>query len=127
MVDVVVLRVLLVGPDDRRVGLEGSLRCDVCVVGGGFTGLWTALRLKELDSALDVIVVERDVCGAGASGRNGGFVLSWWAKFASLRKVCGTEEALRLGRLLVHLGQVEEGRQALARAYRGLQKGAEGR
>lgn len=86
----------LASSEDPAPRVEGPMRCDVCVVGGGYTGLWTALRLKELDPALDVTVVEKDICGAGASGRNGGFVLSWWAKFASLRKVCGIEEALRL-------------------------------
>ena len=78
--------------------LEGATRADVCIVGGGYTGLWTALRCKELEPSLDVVVVEADVCGGGASGRNGGFVLSWWAKFASLRKLRGTDEALRLAR-----------------------------
>ncbi len=76
--------------------LGGKVRADVCIVGGGYTGLWTALRLKEIDPALDVVLVEADVCGGGASGRNGGFVLSWWPKFHTLEKLCGTEEALRL-------------------------------
>ncbi len=76
--------------------LGGEVRADVCVVGGGYTGLWTALRLKEIDPTLDVVLVEADVCGGGASGRNGGFVLSWWPKFQTLEKLCGTEEALRL-------------------------------
>jgi putative aminophosphonate oxidoreductase len=78
--------------------LEGEERAGVCIVGGGYTGLWTALRLKEVDPALDVVLVEADVCGGGPSGRNGGFVLSWWAKFGTLRKLCGTQEALRLAR-----------------------------
>ena len=78
--------------------LVGEERADVCIVGGGYTGLWTAVRLKEHDPALDVVLVEADVCGGGASGRNGGFVLSWWAKFGSLKKVCGGEEAVRLAR-----------------------------
>src|SRR5947199_1049617 len=83
-------------PDAPR--LEGDERADVCIVGGGFTGLWTALRLKELDPSIDVALVEADVCGGGASGRNGGFVLSWWAKFGTLKKVVGGEEAVRLAR-----------------------------
>jgi len=78
--------------------LEGRRRADVCVVGGGYTGLWTALRVKELDPSVDVVVVEGDVCGGGASGRNGGFVLSWWTKFATLVKACGLVEGLRLAR-----------------------------
>jgi putative aminophosphonate oxidoreductase len=80
----------------RAEPLRGDTRCDVCIVGGGFTGLWTAIRLKEADPALDVVLIERDVCGAGASGRNGGFVMSLWSKFTTLKKLCGAEEALRL-------------------------------
>jgi glycine/D-amino acid oxidase-like deaminating enzyme len=78
--------------------LRGADRADVAVVGGGYVGLWTALRIKEKDPACDVVVLERDICGGGASGRNGGMVLSWWPKLSSLLKVCGEEEALRLGR-----------------------------
>jgi glycine/D-amino acid oxidase-like deaminating enzyme len=78
--------------------LEGDVRADVCVCGGGYSGLWTAIRLKQHEPSLDVVLVEADVCGGGASGRNGGFVLSWWHKFASLQKVCGSEEAVRLAR-----------------------------
>src|SRR5712691_3194135 len=87
----------LAGEEDAR-SLQGDERADVCIVGGGFTGLWTALALKEREPSLDVVLVEADVCGAGASGRNGGFVLSWWAKFAALEQLCGTKEALRLAR-----------------------------
>src|SRR5689334_14767949 len=78
--------------------LEGDVRADVCVCGGGYSGLWTAIRLKQREPSLDVVLVEADVCGGGASGRNGGFVLSWWHKFASLQKVCGSGEAVRLAR-----------------------------
>lgn len=76
--------------------LQGALRADVCVIGGGYTGLWTALHLLDLEPSLDVAVVEADLCGGGASGRNGGFVLTWWSKFVTLAKLCGAEEALRL-------------------------------
>src|SRR3990172_12980362 len=76
--------------------LEGDEQADVCIVGGGYSGLWTAIRLKEHDPSLDVVLVEADVCGGGPSGRNGGFVLSWWAKFGKLEHFCGVEEALRL-------------------------------
>jgi putative aminophosphonate oxidoreductase len=79
--------------------LEGAESADVCIVGGGFTGLWTALRIKEHDPSLDVVLVEADVCGGGPSGRNGGFVLSWWAKFVKLEHAVGVEEALRLCRI----------------------------
>ena len=85
----------LAGESDEPA-LAGRVRADVCIVGGGYTGLWTALALKEHEPALDIAVLEADVCGGGASGRNGGFVLSWWAKFATLVTLCGAEEALRL-------------------------------
>ena len=82
--------------------LAGAERADVAILGGGFVGLWTALELKRRDPACDVVVLERDVCGGGASGRNGGMVLSWWPKLASLIKLCGVEEALRLGHASAH-------------------------
>ncbi|MFN0155791.1 MAG: FAD-dependent oxidoreductase, partial [Gaiella sp.] len=82
--------------EDGCPPLAGEARADVCIVGGGYAGLWTALRLKELDPSCDVAVVESDICGGGASGRNGGFVLTWWAKFASFQKTLGTDEAVRL-------------------------------
>jgi glycine/D-amino acid oxidase-like deaminating enzyme len=52
---------------------EGEVRADVLVVGGGFTGLWTALALRERERALRVVLCEAEVVGFGASGRNGGF------------------------------------------------------
>lgn len=78
----------------------GSLRtnttADACIVGGGFLGLWTAIRLKEADPATDVVVIDRGICGSGASGRNGGLADTWWVKFQSLVDVCGVDEARRL-------------------------------
>jgi len=47
---------------------------DVCIVGGGYTGLWTARELKRRDPSLRITVLEKAVCGFGASGRNGGWV-----------------------------------------------------
>ena len=78
--------------------LEGDLRADVAILGGGYVGLWTAIRIKELEPARDVVVLEQDVCGGGASGRNGGFVLSWWPKLSSLVSLCGEADALRVAR-----------------------------
>lgn len=56
-----------------RDPLAGDLRCDLAVVGGGYSGLWTALLAKETDPGLDVVVVEGGRIGWAASGRNGGF------------------------------------------------------
>jgi glycine/D-amino acid oxidase-like deaminating enzyme len=78
--------------------LEGDARADVAIAGGGYTGLWTALLLKESEPSCDVALVEQDFCGSGASGRNGGFALSWWAKLKTLVRICGREEAVRLAR-----------------------------
>jgi glycine/D-amino acid oxidase-like deaminating enzyme len=60
-------------PVTPRPGLGGDLDADVAIVGGGFSGLWTAYYLRQLDPRLRVIVVEREHCGYGASGRNGGW------------------------------------------------------
>ncbi len=49
--------------------------CDVGIVGGGFSGLWSAIWLKTLIPELTVTVVEQDQCGFGASGRNGGWLM----------------------------------------------------
>jgi putative aminophosphonate oxidoreductase len=78
--------------------LLDDTNADVCIVGGGYTGLWTALRIKELEPGADVVVVEQDICGGGPSGRNGGFALTWWSKFQTLSKRVGDEEAVRLAR-----------------------------
>jgi glycine/D-amino acid oxidase-like deaminating enzyme len=57
-----------------RDPLDAALECDVAIVGGGYTGLWTALELRRADPTLDVVVLEREACGFGASGRNGGWL-----------------------------------------------------
>jgi glycine/D-amino acid oxidase-like deaminating enzyme len=78
---------------------EGRLTADICIVGGGYTGLWTAIRILEADPGASVFVLEGDLCGAGASGRNGGFALTWWPKIETLIERTGEEDAFRLARL----------------------------
>jgi putative aminophosphonate oxidoreductase len=78
--------------------LEGDARADLCIVGGGFTGLWTAILVKQARPELEVVLLEADVCGAGASGRNGGCVLTWSTKFFTLQRLYGEAEAVRLVR-----------------------------
>jgi glycine/D-amino acid oxidase-like deaminating enzyme len=56
--------------------LEGTERADVCIVGGGYTGLWTAYFLKLAEPSLDVAVVERSWAGSGASGHNDGYAMT---------------------------------------------------
>lgn len=58
---------------EARPALDGELRCDLAVVGGGFTGLWAALLALEEDPAREVVVIEGARLGWAASGRNGGF------------------------------------------------------
>jgi glycine/D-amino acid oxidase-like deaminating enzyme len=88
----------LAGTADDPNPLRGAATSDVAIVGGGFVGLWTALMIKRRDPDVDVCVVEADICGGGASGRCGGFVLTWWPKIVSLTTLCGVDEALRLVR-----------------------------
>jgi glycine/D-amino acid oxidase-like deaminating enzyme len=79
--------------------LEGDTDADVAIVGGGYTGLWTALALKELEPGLDVVVLEaEEECGLGPSGRNGGFVHGYWSHLPRLRERFGDDGALAVGR-----------------------------
>ena len=78
--------------------LEGAARADVAIMGGGYAGLWTAIRIKQREPSCDVVVLEQDICGGGASGRNGGFAISWWAKLGTLVQLCGADGALELAR-----------------------------
>jgi len=54
--------------------LSGDQRCELLIVGGGFTGMWAALQAKEKHPELDIILIEVTEIGNGASGRNGGFL-----------------------------------------------------
>ncbi len=78
--------------------LEGDARADVCVVGGGFTGLWTALALRDREPSANIVLVEADRCGSGPSGRNGGFLHGYWANLAKTRITLGDEAAVQLAR-----------------------------
>ena len=57
-------------------GLEGTQKADVVVIGGGYTGLSAGYHLKHINPGIDVRIIESDVCGYGASGRNGGFSMT---------------------------------------------------
>jgi glycine/D-amino acid oxidase-like deaminating enzyme len=69
---------------------------DVCIVGGGYTGLWTAIELAEQAPDLRVAIVERAACGFGSSGRNGGWATGWHDELDALIARFGREEGLRL-------------------------------
>lgn len=74
--------------------LPGS--ADFVIVGGGFTGLWTAIRLLEREPSASVCLVESRYCGFGASGRNGGIAEGSWAKLPAMRRLYGDHDAARL-------------------------------
>jgi glycine/D-amino acid oxidase-like deaminating enzyme len=78
--------------------LTGTATADVAIVGGGYTGLWTALNLVERDPRQRVVVLEARVCGWGPSGRNGGFVNGWWDELATLRELFGDIAAMACAR-----------------------------
>jgi glycine/D-amino acid oxidase-like deaminating enzyme len=59
--------------------LTGPLEVDVAVVGGGYTGLWTALALREREPDARVALLEARRVGDGPSGRNGGFLHGYWS------------------------------------------------
>ena len=77
-----------------RPPLDGDASVDVCVVGAGYTGLWTAYRLLLADPGCSVLVVEREIAGFGASGRNGGWCSALFpAGAAALARRHGTDAA----------------------------------
>ncbi len=63
-----------IGVPERRPAMPGSTDVDVAIVGGGYTGLWTAYYLKKAQPDLRIAVLEKEFAGFGASGRNGGWL-----------------------------------------------------
>lgn len=85
-----------------RPPLPGDADYDVAIVGGGYTGLWTAYYLARLDPSLRIAVLERDICGFGASGRNGGWCSALFA--ASKSKIAaahGRAAAVTMQRAMI--------------------------
>jgi glycine/D-amino acid oxidase-like deaminating enzyme len=77
--------------------LLGSTTADVVILGGGYTGLWTAWFLKQRLPSCDVVLLEGDeLCGSGPSGRNGGFCYGMWEDLEALVRFFGETEALRV-------------------------------
>jgi glycine/D-amino acid oxidase-like deaminating enzyme len=75
--------------------LTDRREADVLVVGGGYTGMWTAWYVHQLEPQARVVLLESEaVCGRGPSGRNGGFCNAMWPSLASMRERWGDAGAL---------------------------------
>jgi glycine/D-amino acid oxidase-like deaminating enzyme len=85
----------------RRPPLAGDLEVDVAIVGAGYTGLWTAYYLASSDPGLRVAVLEREVAGFGASGRNGGWCSALFpASTTKLARMSGRDAAIAMQRAM---------------------------
>jgi glycine/D-amino acid oxidase-like deaminating enzyme len=83
------------GEVEPQSPLVGLLKADVLVVGGGYTGMWSAWYARQLEPEARVVLLEAEpVCGHGPSGRNGGFCNAMWLSLASMRDRWGVEGAL---------------------------------
>jgi glycine/D-amino acid oxidase-like deaminating enzyme len=82
---------------DPQPPLVGTTTADVVILGGGYTGLWTAWFLTERDPGCDVVLLEGDeLCGSGPSGRNGGFCSGMWEDLEALIRFFGERDAVRV-------------------------------
>ena len=78
-----------------RPPLDEDRDADLLIVGGGYTGMWTALHAREMAPDARIVLLESEpVCGRGPSGRNGGFVEGLWTGLASMRARWGDAPAL---------------------------------
>jgi len=83
-------------PSLLAASLFGDTVADVAIVGGGYTGMWTAYFLGEIAPEARIVLLEADICGGGPSGRNGGFLHGWWEYLPFLAKRYGAAEGLRI-------------------------------
>jgi glycine/D-amino acid oxidase-like deaminating enzyme len=89
------------GPYTPNPPVQGELAVNVAIVGGGFTGLATALNLRETDAGISVAVLESEIIGYGASGRNGGFSMTLFGLEASVTKrLYGQQRAVEAHRYM---------------------------
>ncbi|MBD0692323.1 NAD(P)/FAD-dependent oxidoreductase [Streptomyces sp. CBMA123] len=89
--------------------LPGDRDVDVCVVGGGYTGLWTAYYLKKAEPSLRIALLERRFCGYGASGRNGGWLYNGFAGRGAFARTYGLGSAVAMQRVMDEsVGEVVE-------------------
>ena len=107
-----------------RPALSGSAEIDVAIVGGGYTGLWTAYYLKKADPSLRIAIVEKEIAGFGASGRNGGWCSSFFAASpGTIADEFGREAAIAMQRAMFatvdEVGRVVEDEGIDARYHKG--------
>jgi len=100
-------------PLTPRAPLPGDVQADVAIVGAGFTGLWTAYHLACLDPSIRIVVIEREIAGYGASGRNGGWALGEYSVSPmAIAAATSPDAACRQMRSLYHavddIGRVAE-------------------
>jgi glycine/D-amino acid oxidase-like deaminating enzyme len=98
---------------EPRAPLPGDITVDIAIVGGGLTGLWTAYYLLKRDPELRVVVLEKQIAGFGASGRNGGWCSALFpASTTSLERRHGRAAAIAMRRAMVdtvdEVGRVTE-------------------
>ncbi len=90
--------------DDKltpRPALPGDIDVDVAIVGGGYTGLWTAYYLLQADPTVRVAIIEKSIAGFGASGRNGGWVSSIMPMSVDkVARIHGRDAAIRMQRAM---------------------------
>jgi glycine/D-amino acid oxidase-like deaminating enzyme len=95
-----------------RPPLPGDIEADVAIVGAGYTGLWTAYYLHQLDPGVRIAIVEREIAGFGASGRNGGWCSALFPPSSSgIARRHGLQAAVGVRRAM-HESVVEVGRVA---------------
>src|SRR3954470_15831130 len=84
--------------DGAAPDLGADIYSGVAIVGGGFSGLWTAHSILERQPGTRVVIVEALRCGEGASARNGGFLHGYWSSLGRLVDLLGPAGALELAR-----------------------------
>lgn len=86
----------------QRPPLDGDVHTDVAIIGGGLTGLWTAHYLLARDDRLTITVIEKEIAGFGASGRNGGWCSALFPRStASLERAHGRSAAIAMRRAMI--------------------------
>lgn len=83
------------GLPEPRPALDGDTTADICIIGAGYTGLWTAYYLKRADPSLSIVIAEKEFAGFGASGRNGGWLTGGFAWTHEKYLSTGTKQGVR--------------------------------